>query len=181
MDSGDNMTKKILITASLAFIVPLIVLSFFLSRSPSQDIPTVFPTPTILPEKIIIKKQEQTIDYAPEAANRLVEKMESAILSQEAQKIKDVLESKALLHNGVISSSTLYIMRYIFAFDLVQIEIITTDTINAKKTAVEWLRSQGLDEKSICDLPVMFYLTAEVKDQMSSSTEPFDYLPEGCI
>lgn len=171
--------RKIVFILIIFFAFLLGLLFILLPSNKNSQLPKIFPTPTAYPAKTS-GIGGQTISYVEGTAEKLVSKIENPSLTQNAQQIKDNLESTAKLNDGVLDTSPLYVMRFIFAFQLVQVEILTTDISSAKKAAVGWLESQGLDSKSICDLPVMFYLTAEVKEQITQ-TEPFDYLPEGCL
>jgi hypothetical protein len=48
----------------------------------------------------------------------------------------------------------------------------------AKKEAVDWLKTQGLSQEGVCNLPLMFYVSDKTTNQTGGET--FNPLPPGC-
>ena len=70
---------------------------------------------------------------------------------------------------------------YIQALDEFQVEILTTNYKTAENEAVQYFRNQGLTDSSICNLPVSFYLSFSVMQQLGGSQiVNVDSIPSFC-
>lgn len=91
------------------------------------------------------------------------------------QKLIDI----ASANSGLIDKTKLYSIEYIRAIDDIEVEILTTDIDQAKTQAVDYLKTQGLSDQGMCNLPVRFYLNYVVTKEISPSVV-FNPLPPGC-
>src|SRR5215203_1693622 len=71
--------------------------------------------------------------------------------------------------SGVLFSSPQLSIDYIRGPDVFQVEIRTTDLDRAKKQAVEWFIGQGFSRDAICNYPVVFYTSWDVKQSLRNS------------
>lgn len=95
----------------------------------------------------------------------------------------DLRAKKAILSSaassGVIYQNEKISIEYVKSADLFQVEIMTIETVSAKKEAVEWFQSKGLSNEGICSLPVSFYLNFDIKIQLEEAGS-FNPLPDTC-
>lgn len=65
--------------------------------------------------------------------------------------------------------------------DTFEAEIKTTDIVSAESQVVAWFKSKGFSETDICALPVVFYPSWEVKQELEGSGAVFNTsVPEFC-
>ncbi len=143
-----------------------------------ESFPSIsYPSPTPNDERV-----DETV-YDTKSLDRVVEKVENR---------KPLSESDAAVKGKVLSllpqgetSGTLYassniIIDYIYGDpDHFQVEIITTDITQAKNEGIKWFVGQGFSQDFTCNYPVAFYLSFDVKNQLSNSTL-FSALPPNC-
>jgi len=103
-------------------------------------------------------------------------------LSTDDAAIKTIILS--LLPSGE-QSGTLYqsenvSIDYLFAPDVFQVEILTTNIDQAKKEAHNWFLTKGLSQKAICNYPVQFYINFDIAQQLRGKNIDFNPLAPGC-
>jgi hypothetical protein len=128
-------------------------------------------------------KTNPPIRYEPTAAQKMLDTL-SAKTPLSASDSAAKLQILSLLPpgqlSGVVYRSPLVIVDYTNAADQFQAEILTVDIAKAKNDAVSWLRSQGLSQKAICDLPIVFYLSRDTLNQLRGRSFVFSPLAEEC-
>ena len=82
--------------------------------------------------------------------------------------------------SGVLYETTSFIIEYIHAADLFQVEILSDDIKNSKSQAVQWFEQKGMSHDGVCHLPVTFYLEYQLSNKFRQEEKTFDPLPEGC-
>lgn len=88
------------------------------------------------------------------------------------------------IHNqtgsGVVYQNERLSIEYVKSADLLQVEIRTKAIDAAKDEALLWLKSKGLSDEGICNLPVSFYLNFDIKTELGVEADTFNPLPETC-
>lgn len=83
--------------------------------------------------------------------------------------------------SGIIHETRNIRIDYIQSGDIFQVEILTTDVQTAKSEANVWLREQGLSQEAICTLPVVFYVSYDVAEQLRNTNIVVSSLANSCI
>ncbi|HVF69111.1 MAG TPA: hypothetical protein VNA13_00955 [Xanthomonadales bacterium] len=188
-----KIKKEYLIAGTFAVILTCIIAAitlFSLSQEKktgegSTDL-TPIPQTTRPTGRISLPSETKTnppIKYSVEKAERMLEKLKNnAPLSESdslaKQKILTLLPAGQV--SGAVYSSSTVIIYFTSAVDNFQGEILTVDVVQAKKDAVVWFRSQGLSQKAICDMPVVFHLGVVAARQLRNMNIQFNPLAEGC-
>ncbi|HUQ85567.1 MAG TPA: hypothetical protein VM077_04540 [Candidatus Limnocylindrales bacterium] len=179
----------IVIFAIILIIITVAVIFFALSpREKTEEIATPTPIPesatSIEPTPLPIEaKTNPPIQYDQDSARKMLDKLNNkTTLSQNDTEAREKLLSllPAGQVSGVLYRSPTIIIDYTNAADQFQAEIITVDIAQAKADATAWLKSQGLSQQGICDLPVVFYLSRNVLGQLRDKNYTFSPLAEGC-
>jgi len=180
------MKKKFIIAIPILFMIIPVLLFLFKPKQPSFLFPSA-PTPT----PITIPSIQQTpiiiitpgIQYNPNSEQKIRERIDNKQpLSQQDTKTKNSIRSSLQNKSGSPVTTNLFRVDYLFNNDIFQVEILTTNIEAAKKQAVDWFLSQGFTEIGICDLPVSFYLSWNVKQELQKSGQQisFNSLPDFC-
>lgn len=82
--------------------------------------------------------------------------------------------------SGIIHETRNIRIDYTQSADIFQVEILTTDISAAKNEANVWFREQGLSQEAICILPISFYVSYEVANQIRDSNIVVSSLGNGC-
>lgn len=168
-----------------AVLTCIIIAMAFLTLSPRETEQGPSPTP-IAPNQTPRSPQTKTnppIQYEQDATKRMLDKLNTRpplTPSDTAarKKILSFLPSGQI--SGVLYNSPTVTIDYTSAADQIQVEILTVDIAQAKRDATSWLRSQGLSQRGICDLPVVFYLSSDVLNQVRNKNFTLSPLAEGC-
>jgi hypothetical protein len=124
------------------------------------------------------------VTYDKSALDRVLEKVENrAPLSEKDATAK--AKTLALLpkgeRSGKLYSSQSINIDYIYGkTDNFQVEILTKDIQRAKVEAVKWFLGRGFSKEFICDYPVEFYLSSDVKSELHTTKTIFNPLPPNC-
>lgn len=118
-------------------------------------------------------EQVQTIPTPP-----LESPLRGKTLPSDKEAIKQRLVAP-LGEAGTLSDDPNFRIDYI-APDIFQVEIKTTNIVDARENAIAWFKDKGFSGDDICNLPVTFYLSGEVAKQYEGSGLVFDSLPEFC-
>lgn len=179
-----NKSKILLIGASLAIgIVFLSIILANLIKPSSSPRQTPGPIPTLSPRSPSPKSQPagKTKPIIQYESDRLLNIMKSRPpLATSDAKIRAKLVDKLNGKSGILNKSESYILEYVEAPNMFQIEIRATDFDKTKAQTVQWLESQGLSFEGICKLPIMFYLNSDVASKLRGQIGKFNPLPEGC-
>ncbi len=141
------MNKKILLLCGLGaiiFIMMIILIITSIFRNDSQTIEEELPPP---------------VQYNTEQSNRLVDKVQNrSSLSTTDANIRSRLIQQVGGKSGVIQQTDSYRIEYLYAPDMFQIELTANNVQHSKAQAADWLKSTGLSQEGICNLPVSFYV-----------------------
>jgi hypothetical protein len=168
-----NKKRVFLVLSLVVFLVTVSVVVFV--NKPEQK-PYLFdfgstPTPIINPIKqTVLKNEAKIIDR---------------INNQQPLPAADVNAKTNVINllkntSGSPISTNEFRVDYLYTNGLFQVEILTTNTDQAKADAVSWFISQGFTQDGICKLPVMFYLNFNVKQQLPDHGANFNPLADGC-
>lgn len=154
------------------------------SQPPNEESPSPSPTPR---EGATPTSEAETntppVLYDSAAQDRLIE------LVQNRQPLSDtdrLAKAKILsllpptTPSGVVYQTQNIIIDYTKSADLIQVEILTADIQAAKNEANLWLRTQGLSQEAICELPVGYYLNIYVANELRNTDIIFNPLGDGC-
>jgi hypothetical protein len=184
--------KEYLILIIFAVILLSIVIAIayfaFIPVDPADNIPAT-PNPTRSQNQSgqdrpsNETKTNPPIQYEETSAQKMLDRLSKRIpLSQSDQtartKVLSLLPAGQV--SGVLYRSQTVIIDYTNAADQFQAEILTVDISQAKNDATTWLKSQGLSQQGICNLPVVFYLSRNVLNQLRDKNYIFNPLAEGC-
>jgi hypothetical protein len=82
--------------------------------------------------------------------------------------------------SGVVHQTRNIRIEYVQSADIFQVEILTTEINTAKDEANVWFREQGLSQNAICTLPISFYVSYDVANQLRSTNVVVSALGNGC-
>lgn len=180
------MNKKgtfTLLVFGFILIVFIVGITFYIFSSSQVGQPA---SPSVTPAQSSILLEPQTlppVSYNSSAQDKLLEKFTKRTPLSDADKAAK-LKILSLLpegeRSGVLFKSVDVSIDYAFSPDDLQGEILTTNIQGAKAEAISWLRSQGMSQKGICDLPFSFYLNFQAAEQLRSSNIIFNPLPDEC-
>ncbi len=180
----------ILIVFTAILIIIIFTLAFFaLSKPEATPETSLNPTPTTQstnPETIVPTSSTKTnppVKYEPTGTLKMLDKLNnktplSTSDSVAKQKILTLLPAGQV--SGVLYKSSTVIIDYTHAADEFQGEILTVDIAQAKKDAVLWFASEGVSQKAVCNMPVVFYLNYNVANHLRGTGVQFNPLAEGC-
>jgi hypothetical protein len=176
---GHKQDYFILILAGvLLFIVFLIVYISF-TQYPA---PAIKPTsPTIIPTEVQTSPLPVQYDYSAQDRLAKIITTRPAISSTDSEQKTNMLNT--ILHgfnSGVLYENTDVRIEYVQSADLFTAEIKTVNIVKAKADATTWFLNQGISQKGLCDLPVMFFLDPQVTQQLQGQDVIFSPLPNSC-
>ncbi|HSW88085.1 MAG TPA: hypothetical protein VLG12_02890 [Candidatus Saccharimonadales bacterium] len=70
-----------------------------------------------------------------------------------------------------------YKIMYIESYDMFQVEISTTNVKQAEDDVLAWFTTKGISKDAVCKIPVEFYLSFSLKQQLNQGVPPLFY---GC-
>jgi hypothetical protein len=82
--------------------------------------------------------------------------------------------------SGILDETQDYRIEYVHAADLIQIEIFVSDVDHAKTEATNWFLKRGLQHQEVCSLPILFYPSFDIKNELKEKNITFTPLPPGC-
>lgn len=172
------LKNKKIIFISVGLLI-LMALSLIIFKPPAdKTLPSSSPIIMASPSS---KPQTPYISYDEGRRNQLVNIMKNRPkISDKDQILRNKVISQLGNKSGVIISTDSYIIKYVKTPNIFQVEILTNDYLTVKQQAAKWFEDQGFSDDGICKLPIQFFLSAEVKDNLQDSVENFNYLPEGC-
>jgi hypothetical protein len=173
----------IIISFALVLIAIIIAIIIITLTSPSPKTPSQQPVQNYPPLRITSATPQinPPVHYDPSAQQKLYEKVfNRPTLTNENITARQNILSVLGNDSGVVYQNSNVVLSYILSANIFQGEILTTDINAAKRETNIWLRSQGLTQQGICDLPLMFYLNWQVANQLKDSNIYFSPLPESC-
>lgn len=169
--------KKIIIliiivcTIYLIFVLTNVFTKLSSRQKGVSNSPTLFPTPTPL-----VAQPEVNLS-SPD--NKLIQAIENRqTLSATDSAAKTAIITALNNQPGSPAKTDDYRIDYLPAGDLFMVEILTTNYQQAKQDAINWFLTHGFTQDGICKLPVQFYLTRDVQNQLKLTN--FNPLPDGC-
>ncbi len=173
-----SKNKVILIAVILLAIT--VALSMFLIKPKQATKTPPLPVQQNSPDSNITLSP-QRISFNLEKRDKLIELMnDKPSLSSADLAVKNNILAKINNQSGYLQETDEYKIEYIKSGDLFQVELLVTEHSFAKIKAQSWFETQGFSNQAICNLPIMFYLSAEAKAQLTDKDINFNYLPEGC-
>jgi hypothetical protein len=173
----------------LVIIVSIIaVIASTDESSPDKNPPEVTSATTPAADSTIIPTQDITNTRPPLLYDeKSDEKLLDLIRNRRAISNADLLAKSKILTllpqgkvSGVIHETRNIRIDYTQSADLFQVEIITTDITEAKDEANTWFKEQGFSQEGICSLPVGYYVSYVVADQIRDSGIVVDSLGNSC-
>jgi hypothetical protein len=174
----DYFVIGLALTLVVIVFVIVIVLTFSnnANTEKQEPLPTVIPLPT---EKMT-NIQPQTHIYDQQSFNQLLQKIQyrTQVSPQDSSIKKQIL---SLIPNnetsGMLYENQNIRIDYTGGPDLFQVEIMTMQIKEAKEEGNQWFLSQGMSQQAICDLPVDFYLSWEIMQQLSTNNRIVSFSP----
>lgn len=169
--------KKEYIILALPLIVFLAIIVFFFVVNTSQKkvVENIPPTPTP------ISQSKPLVPYKPGSFDRMVQlETNRQQLSATDMAIRKNLIAQADSNTGKIYAAPSFSIKYVEPFDIFQAGLLTTDLDSGRRDAINWLKSQGLSDQGICNLPFSFYLPYQTAIQFQGKNVTLNPLPDGC-
>ena len=160
----------------LLSIIVCIVIILSSSHTPTTTSAGTTPSITVSPSVT-------PLPYNAAAGSRLAQKLlNRKALSQQDTAVKDTTLNTILhgYNSGVVYKTPDVQIEYMQSLDIFMAEILTPNIANAKTEANAWFINQGFSQQAICNLPVMFYLSPEVNQQLQGTSVVFSPLPDNC-
>ncbi len=165
----------------IVFWIAILAFSAEPTLQPEQQIqPTITITLTPTPTH---ETTSPPVKYDTAAQDKLLDKFNNrqALSSNDTfAKAKILASLPPGQQSGIVYKTSNISIEYVHSPDLFQIEILTTDIAQAKAAANVWFRAQGMSQRGICDLPLLFYLNWEIANQMRGQNIQFSPLGNGC-
>lgn len=140
---------------------------------PQKEAPSPSAPPTLInPQKNPYKEGSLEKDY------QRITKKEPILETDESVKTK--LLKPLGNQSGMIHQTQDYKIEYVKTPDVFMVEILDTDTEAVKEAATGWFKEQGLSDKGVCNLPVVFYLNSSVKEELIKNSQEFNPTPPNC-
>ncbi len=179
----------LLVLLLIAFLLRLIFSSPKSSIPPVIDVPkaSFSPSPRIVgqPFPSVISStpsaQIKSLVYKPGELTKDYERISShPPLSSADQTVKTNLLRPLNSQSGVVASTNQFRIEYVKSPDLFMIEVRSINPNIGKNAAEQYLKDQGLSTSGVCNLPVLFYLSQQVQDDLISKGQTFNPIPTGC-
>lgn len=142
----------------------------------ASALPTVFrstlPTPLVSPNVYNLPALQKDFERITNANKNL---------SLEDTEVKKKLVARLNNKSGVLVNNDSFNIEYIKSADEFLSEVRILDTEKAKIEATKWLLDQGLSEKGVCFLPIVFYLRSDIATQLKQQGKQFNPIPKGCF
>lgn len=101
-------------------------------------------------------------------------------LSGSDSEAKSSLLSSLNNQSGYLIQNPTYKIEYVKGPNLFMIELLSTNTDSAQTAAYEWLKSRGLSDQGICNLPVLLYLNYDIAESLEQQNTTFNPIPKLC-
>jgi hypothetical protein len=178
---GQKQDYFVILFAVILVVIVLSIVYISFTAKPSQVVQTPSPTATIPTETLPPIPFPVQYDYAAEDRLAKIITQRPPLSQSDSQQKTTMLNT--ILHgfnSGVLYETDNVRIEYVQSADLFMAEIKTTSFVKAKAEATSWFLSQGLSQKGICTLPVMFFLDPEVSQALQGQDIIFSPLPNSC-
>lgn len=172
------MRKFLIIGLGIVVFLGIIFLVMFLENLKTSDesFPPI-PTPVIGQ-----RSPSPAVNYDKEAVEKLLENVTTRPTPTEERDVQirarfiQELEGKS----GYIRQTTDYNVSYVLSPDDFEAEIKTFNVDEAKTEIINFFRESGMSEDGICKLPLVFFLSPNVSQQLRGSEVKFSPIPDFC-
>jgi hypothetical protein len=189
MNNLINIIKKrkglLIAIVPLALLLIHVLLTMMLGlmnpSTPSRPIST--PGPTAIRVTSIPKKTQTNppVLYNKHTTKKMLDKLKNRTpLSTQDESTKQRIIRSINNKPSVLRTDITFRVEYISGPDLFMVEIRTVDIGKGKLDAKNWLISQGFTTQGACELPVVYYLSGSVAQQLRDLGITFSPLAEGC-
>lgn len=189
-----SLNKRILIIIGilLIFLFVIIMIRLITYRPiednividiPKSSSPGVSSMPGALPSVSMTSPTPkiQPLVYSPGQLKKDYDRINNKkTLSERDSSVREQLVSKADDKSGIITENTQFKLEYISSPNLFMVEVRSSDPEFGKDAAEIYLKNQGLSEQGLCNLPIIFYLSQSVQNDLLSKGETFNPIPEEC-
>jgi len=175
----------------LLVIIPLVLLVFnylltsFINPSDPKIAPTPIanlrPTKVATPSGPIKPQTNPPVRYNKLTTKKMLDKLNRRTpLSTQDESTKQRIIRSINNKPSILRTDITFRVEYISGPDLFMVEIRTVDIGKGKLDAKNWLISQGFTTQGACELPVVYYLSGSVAQQLRDLGITFSPLAEGC-
>ena len=136
--------------------------------------------PSFVPSPLATHPQ---INYDPAADRQIdneIEHKRPLSPNDQQAKIKVLKLLPAGQINGLVYETDMFRIVYGSTLGVFYVEVTTSNYDEAKNEAVQWFRGMGFSQDAICNVPIMFYLNAEIADVLKEYNPTLSSLPPGC-
>lgn len=144
---------------------------------PTPILPTPVEKPLLEPKTTTSFPQIFEKDSVEKNYQRIINKQP---LTANEQEIKSRLLQTTRGESGLIDETDLFRVEYLKSADYFMVQITNNQVVQAKKSATGWFLDQGFSQEGVCNLPVVLYLTTNVRDYLEQNNLKFSPIPEGC-
>ena len=182
------MKIKIIMMILITTLIILSIIIFLLPKRQSNQLvePVITPTPIVyssgyLHALIPTLQAQVPVPFTCEGEKKL----ENLLVSRQPLSSTETTAKQNILQHMDVTTGIVFIqptfqVDYISGLSEFQVEIQTTDIQAAKKDAIAWFASQGLQANSLCKLPVMFYLNFTVAHELRGKGIRLNPVPDNC-
>jgi len=170
--------RKILIITLGIFIFFLLLLGVtFLESLKKKNSPTVGkepsqkstrPIPTIIYDQKSSKKMLEIAINKPTLPPRDLS-IRNSIIDDLADPVTEIFKSELIQ------------IKYVKGPNDFEGRITSIEITQAKLEAINFFKARGLSEVGICNLPLVFYPSIEIKEDLQRNGTVFEFLPDFCI
>jgi hypothetical protein len=167
--------------AAILLVITFLITFISFTATPAATVKTYSPLPTISPSVISTSPMPVILDNSAESRLAKILTHRPTLSQQDSQSKSTMLTT--ILHgfnSGILFKNNDVQLEYVQSADLFMAEIKTTSILQAKAETGTWLKSQGLSQSGICNLPVMFYLDPVITQELQGQDVIFSPLAIGC-
>lgn len=177
--------KTIILVCGLGIFILVLALASIVSNPSPVQSPLPTPRPTSQPLNNLPLGSESPNSFSKIYQEGSVEKNYERIigrkpLSVNEQSIKSKLLQLSGGESGIIYQSETFTVEYLKSADYFMVRLNTPQITQTKKGVTAWFLEQGFSQEGVCNLPVVLYLTSDVRDYLLQNNLTFDPVPEGC-
>lgn len=148
-------------------------------KNSSEPTPTTFPTPTIVVP--IIKSGQNAGIFDPQNFSTYLKIAEKRpALSQRDAGIRQSVINSLGNKTGILYEDADVQIAYLESADDFEVEIKTNDVSRAEQKAVSYFASKNLSIDGLCKLPIFFFASPEVLQNLKANNDQLQVTPLFC-
>lgn len=181
--------KRLYIFIGILFVIVVIFITIALNAKNNAPQSTIIPVPTEIPQSAVTKAPTPSqITPTPQNIfdNKTVKKELDLLENRQALSSSDITTKNLLINSLPTDGETIhetdtYTILYVKSLDEFQVEVTTTDIQQTRNDSVNWFLSQGMSHEGICKLPLTYFTTNQIYQQLKAQgIKDVAPLADGC-